>query len=94
MFIIYVILIAAAIATLFPFLDVALTSITPTEEIVKNVKEIIFIPQHPTFSHYRYILNGNSPITRAMLVTVFRTVVGTALSMVVTVLTAYPLSKK
>lgn len=80
--------------TLFPFLDVVLTSITPTVEIVKNAKKLLSIPQHPTFSHYIYILKGDTAIVRAMMVTLFRTIVGSSLSMVVTVLTAYPLSKK
>jgi putative aldouronate transport system permease protein len=90
----YIFLIFIAIATLFPFLDVVLTSITPTEEIVKNAKHLIAIPEHPTLNHYFYILKGNSPILRAMMVTIFRTVVGTTLSLIVTSLTAYPLSKK
>ena len=41
---IYIILILAGICTLFPFLDVVLTSITPTEEIVKGAKNLITIP--------------------------------------------------
>lgn len=89
----YFILVLIAIVTIFPFLDVILTSITPTEEIVKNAKSLIAFPHHPTISHYVYILEGNSSILRAMMVTIFRTVVGTVLSLIVTALTAYPLSK-
>ena len=92
--IIYIILIAAGICTLFPFLDVVLTSISPTEEIVKGAKKIIMIPSHPTLSHFAYIFRGQNTIVRAMGVTIFRTVVGTLLCLVVTALTAYPLSKK
>lgn len=90
----YIVLTLLAIVTLFPFLDVLLTSITPTEEIVQNAKALIAIPQNPTLSHYIYILEGDSAIFKAMMVTVFRTVVGTLLSLLVTMLTAYPLSKK
>lgn len=89
-----ILLILIAVCTLVPFLDVALMSITPTKEIVKNAKALIVIPKSPTLSHYRYVLNGNGTILRAMGVTIFRTVVGTAVSLCVTVLTAYPLSKK
>lgn len=91
---IYIILILAGICTLFPFLDVVLTSITPTEEIVKGAKNLITIPTHPTLSHYEYVFRGNNAILQAMGVTVFRTVVGTLLSLLVTALTAYPLSKR
>ncbi len=93
-YLIYIILIIAAAATLFPFLDVVLTSVTPTEEIVKNAKRLISVPKHPTLSHYIYILKGDKAIVRALLITIFRTCAGTFLSMAVTVLTAYPLSKK
>ena len=86
-------LILVAICTLFPFLDVVLTSITPTEEIVKNAKKLIAIPQKPTLSHYKFVLGSNRAIINAMGVTVFRTVLGTFLNLCVTALTAYPLSK-
>lgn len=89
-----VILALVAFVTLFPFLDVVFTSVTPTEEIVLNAKAIIAVPQHPTLSHYRYILSGNRQMIDAMGVTVFRTVVGTLLSLALTALTAYPLSKR
>lgn len=90
----YVILTLVAFVTLFPFLDVVFTSITPTEEIVLNAKAIIAVPQHPTLSHYRYILSGNRQMIDAMGVTMFRTVAGTLLSLTITALTAYPLSKR
>lgn len=83
-----------AVCTIFPFLDVVLTSITPTEEIVKNARQLISIPRNPTLSHYRFVLNGNNTIIHAMGVTIFRTVFGTLLSLSVTALTAYPLSKR
>lgn len=87
------VLLLIAVCTLFPFLDVVLTSITPTEEIVRNAKAFISIPQHPTLAHYQFVLGGNRSIIRAMGVTVFRTVLGTFLNLCVTALTAYPLSK-
>lgn len=93
MIIIYLLLIAAGIATLFPFLDVVFTSLTSSKELAENAKAVIAIPRHPTLSNYEYVLSGNS-IFRAYGVTIFRTLVGTVLNMVITVLTAYPLSKK
>ena len=90
----YTILVLVAFVTLFPFLDVVFTSITPTEEIVLNAKKIIAAPQHPTFSHYRYIFSGNRQMINSMIITVIRTSVGTLLSLVITALTAYPLSKR
>lgn len=90
----YTILVLVAFVTLFPFLDVVFTSITPTEEIVLNAKKIIAVPQHPTLSHYRYIFSGNRQMINSMIITVIRTSVGTLLSLIITALTAYPLSKR
>ena len=63
------------------------------KELVENAKAVIAIPKHPTLENYKYVLSGNS-IFWAYGVTVFRTVVGTLLNLVITVMTAYPLSKK
>ena len=93
MLIIYLLLIFAAFITLFPFMDVVFSSLASPKEIVETAKDVITIPKHPTLDNYRYVLSGNS-IFRAYGVTIFRTVVGTLLNMVITVLTAYPLSKK
>lgn len=79
--------------TLFPFMDVVFNSLTSSKELVENAKAVIAIPKHPTLENYKYVLSGNS-IFRAYGVTVFRTVVGTLLNLVITVMTAYPLSKK
>lgn len=90
---VYIVLILAAVITLYPFLDVVFSSLTSSKELVENAKSILAIPKHPTLDNYRYVLSGNS-IFRAYGVTIFRTVVGTMLNMTITVLTAYPLSKK
>ena len=91
--VVYLILICAAIVTLFPFLDVVFTSLTSSKELVENAKKVLAIPRHPTLQNYEYVLSGSS-IFHAYGVTIFRTVVGTILNMIITVLTAYPLSKK
>ncbi len=90
----YIVLTVIGLLTLFPFLDVLLTSITPTEEIVMGARNIITIPKAPTLDHYIFVIEGNNAIFRAMGVTVFRTIVGTGVNLLVTILTAYPLSKK
>ena len=92
--VIYIVLVFVAFATLFPFLDVVLTSITPTVELAEKAKDIIIIPEHPTLSHYYYILKGNIQMIRSIGVTVQRTVIGTLLALALTALTAYPLSKR
>lgn len=88
-----IILIIIGIITLFPFLDVVFNSLMSSKELVESAKSLLAIPKHPTLENYKYVLNGQR-IFSAYGITIFRTVVGTFLNMVITVLTAYPLSKK
>ena len=92
MAVIYLLLIAAAIITLYPFLNVAFTSFYSTRDMTEAAKKIIYWPKYGTLSNYKYVLQG-SAIWRAYFITISRTIVGTLLSMVMTVLTAYALSK-
>lgn len=52
------------------------------------------IPLNFSLDAYKYILNGNSPILRAYLVTITVTFVGTSLHLVISSLFAYSLSRK
>lgn len=90
--IVYSILLLVGLATLFPMMYVVSVSITPMSEVLKNGGFVV-IPQSVTFDAYKELL-GNSAIPRAFSVTLFITVVGTAINMVLTVLMAYPLSRK
>lgn len=90
--IVYSILLLVGLATLFPMMYVVSVSITPMSEVLKNGGFVV-IPHSVTFDAYKELL-GNSAIPRAFSVTLFITVVGTAINMVLTVLMAYPLSRK
>ena len=59
---------------------------------MKNGGFVIW-PEHLTFQAYKEIF-GSARIPQALKITVFITVVGTTLNLVVTTLLAYPLSKK
>jgi putative aldouronate transport system permease protein len=80
------------IATVFPLLYVVSVSLTPMSEVLKNGGYIV-IPRNVSFESYRRLL-GDPSIPRAFLVTLFITVAGTAVNMVLTILTAFPLSRK
>ena len=66
--------------------------VTPYIEVMKNGGFVIW-PEHLTFQAYKEIF-GSARIPQALKITVFITVVGTTLNLVVTTLLAYPLSKK
>ncbi|QNK60224.1 carbohydrate ABC transporter permease [Paenibacillus sp. PAMC21692] len=90
--IVFVILTFVGMVTLFPLLYVVSMSVTPMSEVLKNGGYIV-LPRNITFDAYRQLLLDPS-IPRAFLVTVFVTVVGTIINMILTVLMAYPLSRK
>jgi putative aldouronate transport system permease protein len=90
--VVYTALIGVAVISVFPILFVVSASLTPYGEVLRNGGYVVF-PQQITFDAYRQILSDGA-ILRALWVTVFITVVGTAISMVLTTLMAYPLSRK
>jgi putative aldouronate transport system permease protein len=80
------------VATLFPLYYVFVMSVTPFTEVLKH-SGFVIMPRTFTFDAYRTIFE--SPVVpRALQITLFITIVGTALNLVVTTCLAYPLSKK
>lgn len=85
------ILTGLACATLYPFLyemTISLSSPSETQQIGLHL-----LPLHPTGAAWHAVLTS-SGILRAYANTVFRTVVATVLSVVLTAMMAYPLAQK
>jgi ABC-type glycerol-3-phosphate transport system permease component len=80
--------------TLIPVLSVFLLSLTPTADIQNNPNAFIVMPSYITFNNYLWLFRGSSKLLDAYVITILRTVIGTAACLLVTALTAYPLSKK
>jgi putative aldouronate transport system permease protein len=74
----------------FPLYKVFITSIITVHEYIAS--PLVLWPKEPTLSSYEYIFR-NGEIIRAGQITVFVTILGTFLSMLVTLLLAYGLSK-
>jgi len=90
----YFLLTCIGVCTLLPFLIVIKNSlITPAASGVSifNFDDIF---KYVTLDYYKYIFKGSSPIIRALGITIFRTIIGTLINLLLTALTAYPLSKK
>ncbi|RKN77139.1 carbohydrate ABC transporter permease [Paenibacillus ginsengarvi] len=79
------------ICTLYPFLYELTISLSPPEEAVQSGWHLF--PDHPTLQAYAQILK-RSEIHTAYLVTIARTIAGTALALMLTSMVAYPLSRK
>jgi len=88
---VYSILIILSLLCLLPFLYVVAVSVTPEAEVVR--RGIVIIPESFTFAAYKEVFISNG-IGQAYKITLFRTIVGTALNLFFTVIAAYPLSKK
>ena len=86
----YAFLCAFTLIMVLPLLYVIAGSFTSDAELA--VKRIVFIPATPTLASYRYILSSGIIFT-SFLQSVLITVVGTVLNIVMTTLTAYPLSR-
>lgn len=91
-FFIYALLALFGLATLFPLYYVLIMSVTPYSEVLKNGGFVIF-PSSLTLDAYETIFSSRV-VPAALRVTVWVTVVGTLLNLVVTSLLAYPMSKK
>ncbi|MGO4544188.1 carbohydrate ABC transporter permease [Paenibacillus sp. 2TAB23] len=89
---IYVVLVLVAISAILPLLYVLSISLTPYSEVLKNGGFILF-PKSITFDAYKELF-ADSVIPKAFWVTVFVTVVGSFINMVLTILMAYPLSRR
>ncbi|MCU6709592.1 carbohydrate ABC transporter permease [Paenibacillus sp. J5C_2022] len=85
-------LIVIALLCLFPFYYVVVISISPESEVIR--KGIIWFPEKVAWSAYAEMINGKHGLLQAYQITIFRTVIGTLLNLLLTFMTAYPLSKK
>ncbi|NOU93827.1 ABC transporter permease subunit [Paenibacillus sp. LMG 31456] len=90
--VVYVVLGLAGLAAIFPLMYVVSVSITPFSEVLKN-GGFILIPQSVTFTAYHKLFT-ESNIPQAFWITIFITIVGTVLNLILTALMAYPLSRK
>lgn len=76
----------------FPFMIVISTSLASQEQIDATGGYVLW-PTSPSLDAYRQVLAGGA-VSRAVLVSAGITVVGTAISLVATVLAAYALSRR
>lgn len=86
----YIIILFMVVVTLYPFIYLISCSISSASSVMKN--EVIFLPKEITFKAYTVVVKYKG-IWLAYFNTIFYTVAGTLLSLILTTLAAYPLSK-
>lgn len=89
--IINIIMMAVAIACLIPFSLLIISSISSEASIIQN--GYTFFPEEFSMKAYGYLGEHWSELGRAYGITVFITVVGTAASLAITSMLAYPISR-
>lgn len=86
----YLLFTLIGIITLFPFLNIIAKSFSSEAAVISG--KVSIIPVEFQLGTYKYVL-ANRQFINSFKVSVFVTVVGTLLSLVMTVIAAYPLSK-
>ena len=86
---VYGFLLICMITTLFPFLNVLATSLSPYEDYLQ--RPMMIIPSNITFDTYKLVLSNNL-LYSSYFNTIVITVLSSLLSIILTILTAYPLS--
>ncbi|WP_170318898.1 carbohydrate ABC transporter permease [Allorhizocola rhizosphaerae] len=86
-----VVLIICCALVLVPFLGVVSTSLADQVQVINSGGFVLF-PDNPNLNAYRSIFAGGV-VTRAVLISVIITVVGTAISLASTAMLAYALSR-
>lgn len=81
-----------SLACLLPFLLLIVSSFSSEKSIIQ--RGYSFFPQEFSLAAYQYLLSEAAYLLHAYGITIFVTVTGTALSLLVTMLLAYPLSRK
>ncbi|MEV7861991.1 carbohydrate ABC transporter permease [Streptomyces hirsutus] len=86
-----IVLVLACLAVVFPLWIVIVTSLS-TRRTIDEAGGLVMVPKDITFIAYQELLSGGQ-VTRAALVSIGVTLVGTLFSMTVSVLCAYGLSR-
>lgn len=88
----FIVFTVVTLVVLYPFVSVIATSLASEPDVIKNGGLVIW-PEHPTLNSYRTIFAGGV-VTRAITVSLGITVIGTLLSLAVTICMAYGLSRR
>lgn len=86
------IMIILSLCCLLPFVLLVVSSFTEEAALIRDGYS--FLPKAFSFDAYRYIFTGSAKILRGYGITIFISVAGTVAGILMTILLAYPLSRK
>jgi putative aldouronate transport system permease protein len=87
----YAVLTLTALIMLLPFIHVVAASLTPIEDLMS--RDFILIPTRLSLDAYRYVFS-TPVIMRGLLISLYITIVGTTLNLLLSSITAYPLAHR
>ena len=87
-----VVMLLLSLVCIFPIVLLFMSSITSESSLLENGYSLI--PKEIGFDAYRYLWFSRGQILRAYIMTIVTTAIGTAISITITTLLAYPLSRK
>lgn len=87
-----IILIFLSLSCLLPFLLLVISSFTEEKTLIYYGYK--FFPKKVSLDAYKYLLEHSSVIGRGYAITALITIVGTTISLIITSMLAYPLSRK
>lgn len=89
---VYIVMTLLSLACVLPILLVVMASVTEEQTLIVNGYS--FLPKKLSIYAYQYIFSAGNTILRAYGITFLVTAVGTTVNVLLTVLLAYPLSRK
>lgn len=88
----HTVMIILALCCIFPFVLLVMSSLTEEQELIRNGYSLI--PKQFSLESYTYMFKSSNKIIRAYGITILSTVVGTVCGLTMTILMAYPLSRR
>lgn len=89
---IFLLMIFIMIITIYPFLNVLAISFNDANDTIKG--GIHILPREFTLSNYKEIFSGSSNLKQGLIISILRTVIGTALGVISSAMVAFVLSKR
>ena len=87
-----IVMVILSLCCIFPFLLLIMSSITDEQELIRNGYTLF--PKALSLNAYQYMFKSSNKIISAYGITILSTVVGTACGLSMTILMAYPLSRR
>ncbi len=88
----HLVMVLLTLTAILPILLIFISSITDNQTLIRDGYS--FLPAKTSMSAYEYIFSASGTVVRAYMISILITVIGTCVSIVITTMLAYTLSKK